>query len=126
KRLDLGREPAVRELLDEVAAKVGTRAVDAVYLTPGTAVAVFERGGMLKQLRGKSERCLVLGLGVLDGMALAEFKAILAHEYGHFSNRDTAGGGLALSVRRSLLTMAQGLAEGGAATWYNPAWWFFR
>ena len=41
-------------------------------------------------------------------------------------NRDTAGGGFALAVRRSLLTMAQRLAEGGAATWYNPAWLFLN
>jgi len=57
-------------------------------------------------------------------MRMGPFKAILAHEYGHFSNRDTAGGGFALAVRRSLLTMAHNLAAGGAATWYNPAWLF--
>jgi Zn-dependent protease with chaperone function len=125
-RLDLAREPGLRALLHEVAGKVGTRPVDAVYLTPGTQVAVFERGGVVKQLTGRSERCMVLGLGVLDDMRLTDFKAVLAHEYGHFSNRDTAGGGLALAVRRSLIVMAQSLAEGGAATWYNPAWWFFR
>src|SRR4029079_11659575 len=95
-----------------------------VYLTPGTDLAVFERGGMLRQLRGNTERCLILGVGVLDGLELAPFKAILAHEYGHFSNQDTAGGGFALAVRRSLFTMAHHLAAGGAATWYNPAWWF--
>jgi Zn-dependent protease with chaperone function len=57
-------------------------------------------------------------------MKMGPFRAVLTHEYGHFSNRDTAGGGFALAVRRSLLTMAQSLAEGGAATWYNPAWLF--
>jgi Zn-dependent protease with chaperone function len=93
-------------------------------MTPGTDFAVTERGGMLKQLRGTSERCLIVGAGVLDGMRMGPFRAILAHEYGHFSNRDTAGGGFALAVRRSLLTMAQSLAQGGAATWYNPAWLF--
>src|SRR5262249_47317632 len=44
--------------------------------------------------------------------------------YGHFSNRDTAGGGFALGVRRSLHQMAFGIARGGAAGWYNPAWLF--
>jgi Zn-dependent protease with chaperone function len=57
-------------------------------------------------------------------MPLDAFKAILAHEYGHFSNRDTAGGGFALSVRRSLLTFIVGLAQSGHATPWNPAWWF--
>jgi Zn-dependent protease with chaperone function len=123
---DLAGQPRLRALLDEVAGRVGTRPVDNVYLTPGTDLAVFERGGMLRQLRGRTERCLILGVGVLEGMKLGAFKAILAHEYGHFSNQDTAGGGFALAVRRSLFTMGQHLAEGGAATWYNPAWLFFQ
>jgi Peptidase family M48 len=108
----------------EVAGKVGTRPVDNIYLTPGTDLAVMERGGLLRQLASNTERCFILGVGVIDGMTVGPFKAILAHEYGHFSNRDTAGGGFALSVRRSLITMAMNLAESGAAEWYNPAWLF--
>lgn len=122
--VDLAEHPELARVLKDVAARVGTRAVDDVYLTPHTEIAVLERGSMLRQLRGSTSRCLVLGVGVLDGMKLGPFKAILAHEYGHFSNRDTAGGGVALSVRRSLLLTALGLAQRGAAAWYNPAWLF--
>lgn len=125
-RLDLSQEPALQHALQEVARKVGTRSVDNVYMTPGTGIAVMERGGLLKKLRGMSERCLIVGAGALDGLSLAQFKAILAHEYGHFSNRDTAGGGLALAVRRSIFGMAQAMARGGAAAWYNPAWLFLQ
>ncbi|HUR83565.1 MAG TPA: M48 family metalloprotease [Thermoanaerobaculia bacterium] len=116
-RLELEHEPKLRALLDSVAAKIGTHAVDNVYLTPSTDVAVMERK------RGK-ERCLILGVAALDGLAVRPFKSILGHEYGHFSNRDTAGGAFALSVRRSLMATAIGLAQGGVATWYNPAWLF--
>jgi Zn-dependent protease with chaperone function len=123
-RLELERHPRLRQVLDEVAAQIDTRPVDNVYMTPRTDLAVTERGGLLKQLQGTSERCLILGAAVLDGMKIGPFKAILAHEYGHFSNRDTAGGGFALAVRRSLMTMAYSLAAGGAAEWYNPAWLF--
>jgi Zn-dependent protease with chaperone function len=125
-RLDPAAHPALTQAISAVAAKIGTRPVDTVFLTPGTDVAVFERGSMLRQLSGRSERCLILGVGVLEGMTQGQLKAILAHEYGHFVNRDTAGGGLALAVRRSLLEMGRTLAQGGAATWYNPAWWFVR
>jgi Zn-dependent protease with chaperone function len=125
-RIDLREHPNMRAVLDEVAAKIGTRPVDHVYLTPFTEIAVFERGGMARQLRGSTERALVLGAGVLDGMKLRAFKGILAHEYGHFHNEDTAGGGFALAVRRSVLTMAMGLAERGAASSINPAWWFVK
>jgi Zn-dependent protease with chaperone function len=124
--LDLRGEPKLRALLLEVARRLHTRPVENVYLTPGTDVAVMERGGILLQLRGSAERCLILGVGVLEGLKVGPFKAVLAHEYGHFSNRDTAGGGLALGVRRSLVTMARALAESGAASWFNPAWIFLN
>jgi Zn-dependent protease with chaperone function len=117
-RIDLSEEPKLRKLLDDVAAKIGTRAVDNVYLTPSTEVAVMERG------KRNKERCLLLGVAALEGLRMRPFKAILGHEYGHFSNRDTAGGAFALAVRRSLSATAVGLAEGGAAAWYNPAWLF--
>ncbi len=124
--LDLSEHPELSRVLGEVADKVGTEKVHHVYLTPGTELAVFERGGVGQQLRGSADRCLILGAAVLEGMDQQAFKAIIAHEYGHFVNRDTAGGGFALAVRRSLYKMAVGLAEGGAAAWYNPAWLFLR
>ncbi len=117
-KLDLTRHPRLRALLDDVAKRIGTRAVDNVYLTPGTEVAVMQRG------KGKRERCLILGIAALDGMMIRPLKAVLGHEYGHFSNRDTSGGAFALAVRSSLAATAYGLASGGAAAWYNPAWLF--
>jgi Zn-dependent protease with chaperone function len=122
-RLDLSREPALREALDEVANVVGTRPVDAVYLVPGCDVAVSEhRAG-----RGRRpERRLILGVGVLDGMKKGWLKSILAHEHGHFRNEDTAGGTVALAVRRSLILITVRLARSGAATRFNPAWLFVR
>jgi Zn-dependent protease with chaperone function len=123
-KLDLAEHPKLRAVLEEVAGRIGTRPVDNVYMTPTTEVGVFERGGLLRQLTGRTERCLVLGAGVLDGFPIGAFKAVLAHEYGHFHNEDTAGGGFALAVRRSVFAMALSLAKGGAAGWYNPAWLF--
>lgn len=118
-RMDLAKEPKLRALLDDVAKRIGTRAVDNVYLTPGTDLAVMERG------KGKpKERCLILGIAALDGFALRPFRAVLGHEYGHFTNRDTAGGAFALAVRNSLHATAIALIEGGAAAWYSPAWLF--
>jgi len=125
-RLEEKDAPEVFSLLREVASKIGTPMVDSVFLVPDATVAVFERGSTLDHLRHRGERCLVLGLGVMDGMKLGQLKGILAHEYGHLSNRDTAGGGLALQVRRSILTSAETLASGGAAVWYNPAWLFLN
>jgi Zn-dependent protease with chaperone function len=115
-KVDLSREPALKATLLEVAERIGTRPVDTVYMTPDTGLAVFERKD--------GERCLVLGAGVLEGLPLPAFKAILGHEYGHFSHRDTAGGGFALRVRRSLMLLLIGIARSGHATPWNLAWWF--
>jgi Zn-dependent protease with chaperone function/tetratricopeptide (TPR) repeat protein len=122
----LSRDEAPRlwSLAEEVAERVGTRPVDAIYVTPAPSIAVTERGGLLQKLRGAGQRCLILGLGALPEMTQGQFKAILAHEYGHFSNRDTAGGNLARQVQFSMNRMAYSLAANGQALWYNPAWLF--
>jgi Zn-dependent protease with chaperone function len=80
----------------------------------------------VRRLRDQSERCLILGVGVLDGMTQGQFRSVLAHEYGHFLNEDTSGGRVALAVRNSLLALRQRLVQRGAASWFNPAWLFFQ
>ncbi len=120
KKLELAKHPRLHKLLKDVAKRIGTRPVTNVYLTPGTEVAVMQRG------KGKRERCLILGIAALDGLMIRPFKAILGHEYGHFTNRDTAGGAFAISVRNSLHATAYALATSGVARWYNPAWLFLN
>lgn len=122
--LDLQEHPRLAALLQEVAARVGTRPVDRVYMQVGVELAVTERGGLFRQLRGHGERVLIIGAGLLEGLRLRPLRAMLAHEYGHFSNRDTAGGHLALAVRNALQRMVIHLALSGAAAFYNPAWLF--
>jgi Zn-dependent protease with chaperone function len=63
-------------------------------------------------------------MGALSGLTQGQLRAILAHEYEHFNNRDTAGGNLVQMVQRSLYNIARNLVSAGLATWYNPAWWF--
>jgi len=118
--------PALWSLVEEVAQRVDTRPVDAIYITPSTEIAVTERGRILQKLRDKGDRYLILGLGALSEIKMGEFKAILAHEYGHFFNRDTAGGYLANQVQISIHQMAYGLASKGQARFYNPAWLFIN
>ena len=91
-------------------------------------------GGVFDLLIGRTERTLSIGLGALSGMSVSEFKAILAHEYGHFSNNDTAWNSLTFTnsgvLQNTLRNMPspQSADEdaGGAyvaATALNPALW---
>ncbi len=79
---------------------------------------------MLATARGRGERCLIMGAGLLRGLRVGSLKGVLAHELGHFKNEDTAGGALSLAVRRSMMQMLIALIQNGAAAVYNPAWQF--
>jgi Zn-dependent protease with chaperone function len=116
--------PELWALVEQVARKLDTRPVDRIYINPYTEIAVNEKGGLLKKLRGASQRNLILGMGVLPAMTQGQFASVLAHEYGHFYNRDTAGGNLIYQVYAMLNQMAFGLAKGGAAHVFNPVWLF--
>jgi Zn-dependent protease with chaperone function len=118
--------PALWAMLREIAGRLGTRPVDTVYLTAGTDVAVAERGPLRARLADRSERHLILGIGVLSGFSQSSLRAVLAHEYGHFSNRDTAGGRLAGAVLGALFRTVINLAERGGLLVLNPVWHFLR
>jgi len=122
-RIDLEDHEALRKVLDDVAKAVGTRTVDEVYLVPGSTLSMTESGGFWKQARGRGARELVLGIGALDGLALGQLKALIAHECCHFRHEGTAGGDLALSVRRSLDLAEAHMEENGISSSFNPAWW---
>ena len=116
--------PDLWMLVEDVARKLAVRPVDSIIITPGVEIAVYEEGSILKKMRGAGQRNLILGMGVLSGLTQGQFAAVLAHEYGHFSNRDTAGGNMAKQVYISLHQLAQRLIKSRAAQIYNPAWLF--
>jgi tetratricopeptide (TPR) repeat protein len=124
--LTVDEAPRLWELTRAVARGVGTRPVDAIFLTPGTELAVFERGNWFQRLRDKSKRSLILGLGVIDGFRTSDFRAVLAHEYGHFLHRDTAGGDVALRVNATMHKFAIAMAQHGQLAWWNIGWQFVR
>lgn len=125
-RLEPSDAPSFFKALREVSSRISAPMVDSVFIMQDTSAAVYERGSFWKRLGGKTEKCLILGLGLLNGLTQVQLKSILAHEFGHISNRDTAGGSIALHVRRTIFASAKAMAEGGAAAWYNPAWLFIN
>ncbi|HKB14860.1 MAG TPA: M48 family metallopeptidase, partial [Planctomycetota bacterium] len=120
------KAPQLWGLVREVAQRVGTPPVDEVWLTPGTEVAVFERSPSRGRVAGRPRRALILGLAVLDRFPRSAFRAVLAHEYGHLSNRDTAGGEVALRVQARMLRFAAALHAAGEAVWWNLGFQFLR
>ena len=114
------------QLVQEVAHKVGTRPVDAIWIVPTADIGVFERGSFLKRLLDRGERVLVLGAGVLEGFSQRALRSVLAHEYGHFQQRDTAGGDIALRVNLAMENFAASLVVRGKVRWWHVAVQFLR
>ncbi len=118
--------PGLWGLARKVAGDVGTRPVDEIRITPGTDLAVYEKGSFRERANDKAKRILILGGGVLNDFEQSGFRAVLAHEYGHFSHRDTAGGDVAIRVNADMMKFAQAMAESGQAVWWNAAFHFLR
>jgi tetratricopeptide (TPR) repeat protein len=118
--------PELWQLVHDVAERVGTRPVDEIRLMLGTEVAVVERGSYLQRMRDSGKRVLILGLGALEGLKVDSLKAIVAHEYGHFQNRDTAGGDAALRVYLAMRNFADAIVKRGKISRWDIAIHFLR
>ena len=118
--------PELWVLVREVAQALNTRPVDEIQVTPGTDMAVYERGSFKERVQDRARRILILGVGTLNGFNQNAFRAVLAHEYGHFRHRDTAGGDVAIRVNNDMMKFAVAMIEGGQAVWWNVAFQFLR
>jgi Zn-dependent protease with chaperone function len=124
--LSLEEAPGLWNLTREVAEKLGTRPLDAIRVTAGTEMAVYERGSYWERRKGLGRRTMVMGLGLLPGFDENPFRAVLAHEYGHLAHSDTAGGDVALRVNQDMLKFAYAMGHAGQAVWWNIAFQFLR
>ena len=126
RKLDNDEAPGLFKLANEVAAAIDTRPIDEIRITPSTDLAVYERGSRRDKFKDKAKRILILGIGVLKDFNQTDFRAVLAHEYGHFSHRDTAGGDVALRVRNDITKYFYALYSAGQNVWWNLAFHFLR
>ncbi|MBC8041530.1 MAG: M48 family metallopeptidase [Opitutaceae bacterium] len=117
---------ALWQLAEEVAATLNTRPVDEIRLTTGTDLCVYERGTWRDRMNNRAQRILVLGAAVLTNFKKDDFRSVLAHEYGHFAHRDTAGGDIALRVRNDIYKFCIAMVNAEQNTRLNIAFHFLR
>jgi hypothetical protein len=98
--------------------------VDEVRLVPTSQIAVYERGGWLGLPIG-TQRVLILGMATLHVFTIAELKSIFAHEYGHFSNNDTAYSRIIGGVSVRLYRIMDNIRSQTEWWMVNPAYWLF-
>ena len=70
----------IYQLCDELAAPLPNR----VFVSPDVNAAVMPRTSLIN-LFVEPKKDLLIGLGLVNSVNLSEFKAVMAHEFGHFS-----------------------------------------
>lgn len=105
---ELRRElhPLLFKEIDRVAARCGVASPRHVYLAPDVNAFVADVGGVFGL---GTTRVLGLGLPLLHCLSLAELRAVLAHEFGHFAGGDTHIGHWVFRARATVHDIVDGL-----------------
>ncbi len=78
------QHPELFEFIRKVCADTKAPFPGKVFLTPEVNAAVFYDSSLLSLILPVKKN-LLIGLGLVNGVNLSEFKAVIAHEFGHFS-----------------------------------------
>ncbi|MBC6992248.1 M48 family metallopeptidase [Hymenobacter sp. BT491] len=78
--------PRLLGFLEQLCAETGVALPRAIYLSPEVNAAVFYERPLLS-LVWPVRKSLLIGAGLVNALTLSEFKAVLAHEFGHFAQR---------------------------------------
>lgn len=94
-------EPALFSLIDEVAKAVQVAAPKQVYLSSSVSASVFFDAGFWNAFFPARKK-LEIGIGLINVLNKEELRAVLAHEFGHFSQKTTALGGPVYVIGQSV------------------------
>jgi Zn-dependent protease with chaperone function len=100
-------QPRLFAFLRELCAEAGAKLPRRVYVSPEVNAAVFYTSSVLN-LVWPTPKNLHIGLGLVNAIGLSEFKALLAHEFGHFCQRSMKLGIYVYTANRIIGDMVYG------------------
>jgi heat shock protein HtpX len=107
-RLEATSQPELFQVIEAVARSTGQPTPEDVYLIPDVNAWVAQRGGMM----GFGSRPVMgLGLSLLQLLTVAQLRAVLAHEFGHFHGGDTRLAPWVYKTRAAIGRTLAGLGE---------------
>lgn len=95
------QQPDLWARVDRISGQTGVRGPAEIRLVPDVNAGVREDTRLLGLVPGK--RHLVIGVPLLLGLTEAELDSVLAHEFGHYSNRDVRLAGVTVAGRTAVL-----------------------
>lgn len=96
--------PDLFAFIRRVSEETHTRFPKRIYLSPEVNAAVFYDSGFWSMLLPVRKN-LVIGLGLVNMTNLSEFKSVIAHEFGHFSQKSMRAGSYVYHANKVLYNM---------------------
>jgi Zn-dependent protease with chaperone function len=97
-------QPALFEMIQSIVSEVKTSFPKKVYLSSDVNAAVFYDSSFWSMFFPVRKN-LQIGLGLMNTVSVIELKAILAHEFGHFSQRSMKVGSYVYNVHKVIYNM---------------------
>jgi Zn-dependent protease with chaperone function len=102
--INIADEPDLFRMIDEVVTEVGTSKPKKVYISSEVNAAVFY-DSIFWSMFFPIKKNLQIGLGLVNTITKEELKAILSHEFGHFSQRTMKVGSYVYNVNQVIFNM---------------------
>jgi Zn-dependent protease with chaperone function len=95
--IDLSREGKLESFISDICNQLGAKLPDAIILH--AEPTFFVQSGKLKVLNAKIKgRILAISLPLISGLSLRQLRAVLVHEFAHFTGNDTVYSSVVLPV----------------------------
>jgi Zn-dependent protease with chaperone function len=106
--LKLEQHPLLLAEIRHIATAFREPMPDAIYLTPQVNAWVARRGGVMGF---RSRRIMAVGLPLMAILDVSQFRAVLAHEFGHYYSGDTSLGPWVYTARDAMVRTLQNLGS---------------
>ncbi|HEX3935467.1 MAG TPA: M48 family metalloprotease, partial [Puia sp.] len=97
-------QPRLFAFIRELTTATGTRFPKKIYFSPDVNACVFYNSNFWSMFL-PIRKNLQIGLGLVNSVNVSEFKAVMAHEFGHFSQRSMKLGSFTYNVNRVIHNM---------------------
>ncbi len=102
--IDEKKEPKLFALISEIVGEVGTAKPKKVFLSGDVNAGVFYDSSFWSMIFPVRKN-LQIGLGLINSVTTSELKSILAHEFGHFSQRSMRVGSYVYNANKVIHNM---------------------
>lgn len=102
--IDVNEEPELKKMIEELVNEIGTDFPKRVYLSHEVNASVFYNSSFWSMFLPVKKN-LHIGLGLVNSTTVSEFKGILAHEFGHFSQKSMKVGSFVYNVNKIIFNI---------------------